>query len=414
MGKFKPRRMYKPNLTDEGVHVNTLLKLLDGHNPLDLQLVEKLNLDKLENEFIAIRGAATLVKAQEDINKQFHKEDYISTLDNISIDTQDDKLKLKFENIEGSAFFETLELADIVAIPKYSTKSDFFSDLFGMDKYAKELLNNGCADILQANVSLLKSKNIAQKERKYRLLYDNKENKFYIRAIVSKDLYKDYDNNITIVVGLIALHRQMQEQGIEYSINRIEYNESYIRVYFEEQNTRELENIGYVKNLIIASNDEIKRESLKFDAGCSIIYTSTEGVDQELFIQPSLSGKSKIESNITSVRHTSSVDNFIESIIKIDESTQVHDELYQLITDISNLNNLQELKFIIRSKVRYAKNKSFKKYKEDITRVIDEFNVGNIIQLLTLFNKMDLITENDIEANEYVRYLVYECLINKK
>ena len=218
MGKFKPRRMYKPNLTDEGVHVNTLLKLLDGHNPLDLQLVEKLNLDKLENEFIAIRGAATLVKAQEDINKQFHKEDYISTLDNISIDTQDDKLRLKFENIEGSAFFETLELADIVAIPKYSTKSDFFSDLFGMDKYAKELLNNGCADILQANVSLLKSKNIAQKERKYRLLYDNKENKFYIRAIVSKDLYKDYDNNITIVVGLIALHRQMQEQGIEYSI----------------------------------------------------------------------------------------------------------------------------------------------------------------------------------------------------
>lgn len=373
-----------------------------------------MNLDKLEDRFIAIRGAATLVKAQEDINKQFHKEDYISALENISIDTQEDKLRLKFENIEGSAFLKKLELTDIIAIPKYSSKSDFFSDLFGMDKYAKELLNNGHADILQTNISLLKRKKIAQKERKYRLLYDNKENKFYIRAIVSKDLYKDYDNNITIVVGLIALHKQMQEQGIEYSINRIEYNESCIRIYFEEQNSRELENIGHVKNLIIVSNDEIKRESLKFYAGCSIVYTSIDGMDQELFIQPSLSAKSKIKSNITSVRHTFSVNKFIESIIEVDSSTSIHNELYELITDISEIKNPIQIKYLIEKKVNRARNESFKKYKNDITRVINEFNVGNIIQLLTLFNKMDLITENDIEANEYVRYLVYECLIKKK
>lgn len=414
MGKFKLRRIYKTNLTDQGVNLKTILQLLDRDNPLDLELIEKLNLDKLEDRFIAIRGAATLVKAQEDINKQFHKEDYISALENISIDTQEDKLRLKFENIEGSAFLKKLELTDIIAIPKYSSKSDFFSDLFGMDKYAKELLNNGHADILQTNISLLKRKKIAQKERKYRLLYDNKENKFYIRAIVSKDLYKDYDNNITIVVGLIALHKQMQEQGIEYSINRIEYNESCIRIYFEEQNSRELENIGHVKNLIIVSNDEIKRESLKFYAGCSIVYTSIDGMDQELFIQPSLSAKSKIKSNITSVRHTFSVDKFIESIIEVDSSTSIHNELYELITDISEIKNPIQIKYLIEKKVNRARNESFKKYKNDITRVINEFNVGNIIQLLTLFNKMDLITENDIEANEYVRYLVYECLIKKK
>ena len=82
MGKFKLRRIYKTNLTDQGVNLKTILQLLDRDNPLDLELIEKLNLDKLEDRFIAIRGAATLVKAQEDINKQFHKEDYISALEN--------------------------------------------------------------------------------------------------------------------------------------------------------------------------------------------------------------------------------------------------------------------------------------------------------------------------------------------
>ena len=100
--------------------------------------------------------------------------------------------------------------------------------------------------------------------------------------------------------------------------------------------------------------------------------------------------------------------------MQVDESTSIHNELYELITDISEIKNPIQIKYLIEKKVNRARNKSFKKYKNDITRVINEFNVGNIIQLLTLFNKMDLITENDIEANEYVRYLVYECLIKKK
>lgn len=34
MGKFKLRRIYKTNLTDQGVNLKTILQLLDRDNPL--------------------------------------------------------------------------------------------------------------------------------------------------------------------------------------------------------------------------------------------------------------------------------------------------------------------------------------------------------------------------------------------
>jgi len=39
--------------------------------------------------------------------------------------------------------------------------------------------------------------------------------------------------------------------------------------------------------------------------------------------------------------------------------------------------------------------------------------VDSITELLEMFNKLDLLTE-DIDAKEYLRYIVYEALVYKK
>ena len=41
-------------------------------------------------------------------------------------------------------------------------------------------------------------------------------------------------------------------------------------------------------------------------------------------------------------------------------------------------------------------------------------STSNIIQLLTLFKKIELIANEDIDAIEYIRYIVYQALIDRK
>ena len=64
--------------------------------------------------------------------------------------------------------------------------------------------------------------------------------------------------------------------------------------------------------------------------------------------------------------------------------------------------------------VKNARDESFKKHKNKVQKIIDTHVVDNMIQLLSLFKKIELVTENDIEASEYVRYIIYETLIERK
>jgi hypothetical protein len=64
--------------------------------------------------------------------------------------------------------------------------------------------------------------------------------------------------------------------------------------------------------------------------------------------------------------------------------------------------------------VKNARNENFKKHKVKIENIIDTNVVNNMVQLLTLFKKMELITENDIEASEYLRYIIYESLVERR
>lgn len=63
-----------------------------------------------------------------------------------------------------------------------------------------------------------------------------------------------------------------------------------------------------------------------------------------------LSLSSKIKSNIISVRHTLGVNRFLESIQQVNDSFGVHNELFELIRDISKIQNLEEIKYLIEKK----------------------------------------------------------------
>ncbi|MBS5797603.1 MAG: hypothetical protein KH100_09825 [Dysgonomonas mossii] len=414
MAEFSINNVSKSKLTDDGISVEELLELLNEEDELNKSLLDSLNIENLKKDFISISGAKQLVTLQKGINKRFHKEDFISPLNDIAVYCEDNKLTFSFVNLNESEYLSQLNLSSVDAIPKYSSKNDFFSWLYGMDKYANELIKNGLDDILSHNLDLLRQQEIGTKKRRYRILQDLNNKQFYVRAIISLDRYNNYDNNITIVIALLSLHRKMQELGIVYSLNRVEYNESYIRIFFEEEGKKELKGLGYVKNIIEVSNDEVKREALKFDAISNIEFIDSENNTQELMIQSSFSNRPKVKTNILAIAHSLSPKKFVEKLEEIDNSVKIHEELFNLINEISQISNPLQIMFLIKQMVKNARDESFKKHKNKVQKIIDTHVVDNMIQLLSLFKKIELVTENDIEASEYVRYIIYETLIERK
>src|SRR5690606_4360496 len=181
-------------------------------------------------------------------------------------------------------YFNEIEINELAALPIHSGERDFFSNLYDMDKYAKQLIIRGHRDILNQNLELLKSKEDYVK--RYRLLHSLEDNTFYLRAIISEDRYYNYDNNLTFVIALLKLHFETKTSNVQYYLSFSEYNESYLRLYFRTSETRELKGIGYLQNMLLVSNDEIKREALRFSTICSINYRTSDNIEERLYIKP--------------------------------------------------------------------------------------------------------------------------------
>lgn len=99
MTEFCINSVSKSKLADEGISVKELLELLDVNDELNKALLKALGIDRLKDDFINIAGAKDLVTIQKAINKRFYKEDFVSSLDNISVYSNDSKLAFCFTDL---------------------------------------------------------------------------------------------------------------------------------------------------------------------------------------------------------------------------------------------------------------------------------------------------------------------------
>jgi hypothetical protein len=260
METFNRKTLRKAQVSDNdnGIYVHELIKLIAQNKHYD-ELFQLLEIEKIKDEFINIKGAATLCNLQNSIDERFIKEDINCNLSDIVLDNQSEEFAFTFQNLHKYPYFKKLGLNEITAIPIYSANREFFSELYQMDRYASSLLKENRRDIVDINYQILKD--ICMPQKRYRLLHDKNEQKYYLRAIISRSQYYNYNNNITIVVSLIALHNMMKRLQVKYKLFLCEYNESFIRIMYESDDIKQLANVGYVKNIIEVSNDEIKREA---------------------------------------------------------------------------------------------------------------------------------------------------------
>lgn len=405
MEKFNKKKLSDKNISssDAGVNFLDLVELLEGHE-LKEQILEQIDYESFKDQFIAIPGAKALVNAQKVINKRFKKEDLIHKINETSI-YKDEVFTINFPNLTSSPYLSALVKNGVLKTePIYSSQRDFFAELYGMDKYAGNLIKDGQRNIVEYNVNAIQT--IVDKKKKFRILHDLNDDTFYLRAITSSGNYFNYDNNITIVVALFALHNEMLKNDITYSLSRCEYNESFIRIFFRSNAIEELKDIGHINYLVEISNDEIKREALKFSGICSIVFGKNN--EKEVFIQPK-----EIKSKVFSIKHNQTPENAIKELTNFGKIEDIHENITKDILKIVKIKDLDQIKYLVKTKVENAINQDIKAYKFGILNELKN-HIDTVTKLLDTFHKIELLAGEDINAVEYIRYVFYQSLIERR
>lgn len=389
---------------DIGVSMQDAIKLLDN-SKFKSDFEKYLNLNNLKKEFISIPGATKLVNTILEVETKFEKFDVDSSIQNIKI-SYGENYNFNFSNIvdlEAQAFFESDEF---VTTPIYSSHTDFFSDLYSMDRYAKKLISNGHKDLVFLNFEYLKKIKLNEIEtnKVYRIIRDI-NNQYYLRAITSRRYY-DYNNRIAAFIGLITLHNEMKNSKSKFIVQKCEYNESYIRIFFKSNKSNAISKVGNFDNIIEVSNDEIKREALRFNCIYSLNFEGKSG-NNMLFIKPK-----KAKSSILSIKHSVLPITALNQLAELSNYTEIEKELLDDIREIAKIKKPDEIKFLVRQKIDKAKSNDISKYKKNLLDAMSN-KVESLAELLEMFNKLDLLTE-DIDAKEYLRYVVYEALVYRK
>lgn len=407
MNKFykKPLRfLNKINDNDDGIKVSELISLIN--NDVGKKLLHLMDVTSIKDEFINIPNAKALVDIQKTMNKRYRKIDIDSSMKDISLYSPDGEFSINFNDLRGNEYFSSLGLSSIHTIPIYSAQNDFFSGLYSMDKYATQLIARGHKDIIQMNWERLQQE--IPLKKKFRILHDLEDQEFYLRAIVSTDKYNNYNNDIAIVVALLTLHSEMKAGQIRFRLASCEYNQSTIRMFFESSDRIPLEGIGYVKNFIEVANNELGQGSLSFSGSCNICFSDGRDGEGRVFIQ-----SKDVKSKILSIWHNRTPRTALRELASIANSRDIHAELFKDIATIKKIRKPEQIKLLIEHKIENAKREDIVARKTQIKEILKQ-SASNIMELLTIFNRLEIFAREDVEMAEYLRLAIYEALIKRK
>lgn len=406
MNKFSKKNIDKKDFFagDDGITIDNLLLLIKGSEYYQ-NVLNYFQIEENDTTKINIPGSKTLFTILNSSNKKLRKEDIKVELQNIKFDYSS-KFGIVFNNIQENEYLKNKNINSLKAYPIHSAEKDFFSNLYDIDKYASKLLNNGFKDILDYNLELLKQKK--EHHRKYRLIHDTEADIFYLRAIVSTDRYYNYDNAFTVVIALLKLHLEMLTSKVDYELQFFEYNDSFIRLYFKTSELKELKEIGYLENTLLVSNDEIKREALRFSNICTIRYVDSNKNEQRLFIKPK-----DIKTKVITIPHGTGVEKAFLNLDDFVKSTENFEKLFKEVETITKIQNHNQIVHLVKSKINNSTTDEIRKFKSELTKVL-LVDIKTTTQLLETFNKLVFLEGLEIDAKEYLRYILYEALIDRR
>lgn len=392
------------NFQDNGILVKDALKLIKKLEFYD-EIIDTFNLDEIENDFIEINGAKHLVDTLIEADEEFEKIDLDCPLKNVRLHkyTDDNQIILDISGIEDSTILSKTKKDSIQPQSLYSVRSEYLN-MHGADKFFECCKAHNYQDIIDINIGLLNEKSDNDNNpKKFRLL--KKDDEYYVRAITSTDVYKDYNLRFSLFVTLIELHKLIKYKGYSFYVDSFNLNESDITVLFKSSRTDAISDdtkIGFGIELV---NDEIKRDAVKINGLFSVHIANTQ-----LFAKP----EDPKKCNILSFPHKGELNKLKDKTSCLNECIDkfINDTIHDA-QQIKVLKSPEFLREYMLMKIKYSKNSEFNKnYREQVKQMLSN-KVSTIFELAVIFNKVELlIGDEHISSLEFWRYKLYQVLMD--
>jgi len=392
-------------IVDKGIEVLSILELIENTNYHE-ELFDLFNVENYAHDFIEIKGAEEVVRNLIKIDEEYQKFDVDSYFKNVKVESfiDEKEIILEINNIKDPKILKITGTDMIYVETRYAVRSEYFNELYNIDKYLDFCKSNRYDDIVKTNITMLEEKNKnSNKDKKFRLL-KSKDGKYFVRALTSTEVYKDYNLRFSLFIALIELHKLNKYKGHSYYINSYSFTESDAKIVFSQRESFELTDKMKISFALELVNDEIKREAVKLNG----IFTISLGNGKDIFVRPD-----DVKTNIVSFSHSVGIEKVKEKLEnlaeKIDVFTKNMIDDTQKIKNIQNPNTIREFLLYKIQKSRTQEISSL--YKADINKLLTN-NVDTIFQLFEVFNKIDLLIDDEhIVAKDFWRHKLYQALV---
>ncbi|PAW27944.1 hypothetical protein BKC07_16265 [Peribacillus simplex] len=363
------------------------LKHLIRDSEIDKTIGENFPLsDFNSNESILIKGSAELLDCFETVDEE--KQDIVEKLENVRYIGLSDKkeLILRFK----SDFTEDEYNASGI----YDFTYDFLNDVFSMGKFSRFCISNGHYDLLKENINELINK-MPSIERQYRLLKN--DDKWFLRGITSSNRYNNYDNHLALYLTFISLHRYAKQNKTFFIVDEALLSDSELRIFFRQQDSIKISNIGNIYFGAYISNNEIREGTFSLELRYTIVNedgTSFSGISDHVF-------------NFT---HATGVKKLKEKLSYSDKIKELKDITLEHMKTIKIANKLTENQlYLIFNKIQSSNQKLAKATKDKAKELKKDKVINNTMGIIEAFDRLNDIT-TDIDERLYLERLYNEVI----
>jgi hypothetical protein len=382
-------------------------------------LVACYNINPDEKRVLQVGNAMQLLESINLLDSQCEKIDIVSEVRDIQLSKMLDEEKAVFDvyNISDNSIL-LKNKSDILKVEtRYSAKQELL-DYYNLSKFANYCRDHEYEDLISSIKQYLEKKNASNTEtRKLRLIYVNDEKRFYLRAVTSNGMYKDFGLNFSVFVALMSLNEYVQQSQKQIFIDRYLIDDSSIYVSFAFQdNTQVNDKLRLSFNLIL-ENDEIKRNAVSFNGIFKLTYIDQDNTN-EIYLKPK--GFRKDENNystdLLTYFHKGNVSTVLERVKELPTLveffiTQVGEDA----TKIAQISNPNDVKEYIRIKIHNSRKPEFQIYKEKIIKKLMSISVDSTYKLFELLREVEeLFEHDDVVSRDFWRQKLYDALIGDK
>ncbi|MET3196940.1 hypothetical protein [Bacillus sp. OAE603] len=361
------------------------LKHLIRDTELDKLIGERFPLNDFNAESeLLINGSKKLLTYFEKVDEE--KLDIVEELKNIEYIglSSDHEIILRFINEKYNEDFN--------ATGVYDFSYDFLDTAFYMGKFSRFCISNSYNDLLRDNITQLFEK-LPSLKKQYRLI--RHKNEWFLRGLTSTR-YNNYDNHLAIYLTLISLHKYSQKNQTSFNLEKAYLTDSEIKIFFSQDNTINIPNIGEVHFGVYVSNNEIKEGTFSLE----LRYTVSNDQGK------SFSG---LSSHVFNISHSTGIGNVEEKLAFSEKINDLKDITVEHIKNVKNSKLTENQLFMIFKKIHSSTKKLSKESRDKAKDYYNSNLVNNTITMIDAFNKFNEIT-TDVEEKIYLERIYNEVI----